>query len=198
MKIQMKFQKILTIVSLVVAALTFVFAISFLSGGLSAIQTYRFENIEIETAGVDTFVNSCQSFVGTLIVLSIILICTVLLLYITSTNSRRKYYITNYVAIGIFALIAVVWSVYTLIYLCILLGQYAAIDWEELMAVYEMYIASNYPNPDKDYTTFILGFVMLVVVLADVAVWALNFIWKLKLMKGEKALLEQGLVKEVA
>ena len=45
--------------------------------------------------------------------------------------------------------------------------------------------------------TFAVGYVFMIVVLADAVFLVLNLIWKIKLMKGEKALLSQN-AKEVA
>ena len=45
---------------------------------------------------------------------------------------------------------------------------------------------------------FVIGYVTSGIVLATGIVWVLNLVWKVKLMKGEKALLEAGLVREVA
>ena len=44
----------------------------------------------------------------------------------------------------------------------------------------------------KDCTTMVLLIVVAVVVLLEIAAWALALVWKLKLMKGEKQLLANG------
>jgi hypothetical protein len=43
-----------------------------------------------------------------------------------------------------------------------------------------------------------VGYVLFVIVLLDAVALVLNLVWKLKLMKGEKDLLEASFAKEVA
>mgnify|MGYP005796099855 FL=1 len=45
---------------------------------------------------------------------------------------------------------------------------------------------------------FYIGYVVYVLVIFNALAVVYNLIWKIKLMKGEKALLEAGLSKEVA
>ena len=117
MKTQMRFQKILMLVSLVVAALTFVFAVMFLTGSLSEI-TYYLEKVGVNTidkVNCQNFVTTSQNYVGTLVGLTIAFIVLAAFLFVTSCHSRRKYYITNYIALGVFLAFALVVFVYILI-----------------------------------------------------------------------------------
>ncbi|MGN0805946.1 MAG: hypothetical protein ACI4MC_02820, partial [Candidatus Coproplasma sp.] len=69
MKTQMKFQKILSTVSLVVAALSIVLGLCFCSGVMSEIISYLSESYGI---GADNLYNYSQSANNTLIILSIV------------------------------------------------------------------------------------------------------------------------------
>lgn len=215
MKTQMRVQKILMLVSLVVSALVFVYALCFMTGGLA--NVYRF----IDTAtGVDyihckKFVSTSQNFVSTLITLSIVMIVLVAVMYLMACNSRRKYYITNYIAIGLFVVFALVVAVYLVVMVANVMNLYQNdILWKsgegdvfikstqtpdgiESLVLHNNYAewARFYPDyvldPDQTYN-FILGFVLFVIVLADVVCVVLCTVWKVLLIKGENKLLAAG------
>lgn len=202
MKTQIKFQKILAYVSLVVAALVFVYSLIFLSGNLSSLMRYIGKNWDgkYNYNGADGFLLPAQAFVGTLVTLSIVNICITVLLFISASNKRRNYYITNYVAIGIVIAMSVVVALFGIIYLSVLMAKFYAIDWAELQAFIGELKSDNatFWEVSKSPAMFIVGYFVFFIVLANAAAWGYNLIWKIKLMKGEKALLENGLVKEVA
>jgi hypothetical protein len=202
MKTQIKFQKILSIVSLVIAALTFVFALIFLSGNLSDLCGYFGKNWSgiYKYSGADDFLYAAQDFVSALVILSIIYIIAVVTLYIANTNKRRKYYITNYISIGFTIVMAAVVAIFGIIYMSVLISEFYAIDWDELNAFIEKMRNRGRELNDVSQSPymFIIGYIVSLLALADALAWAYNLVWKIKLMKGEKALLENGLVKEVA
>lgn len=190
----MRFQKRLVLGSLIVAALCFVFAISFLTGGLGNVSYYIIpwgeETLDL-IAGQDFF-DASQSAVSLLVGLSIAFIILVACLYVTASNSRRNYYITNYVAVSVVAVFALVVGIVMLALVCNCMSLYYALDWE----AYELEKMENHPlgqNP----IMFIFGIVLAIVVILDAVALALNLVWKIKLMKGEKELLANGVNKEV-
>lgn len=153
--------------------------------------------------GADSFLLPAQTFVSVLVVLAIINIVVTITLFITSCNKRRNYYITNYVAIGLNVVMSVFVGMFVFIYVAVLMDKfYNSVDWVGLESV-----INRLKNPDnpavyyevsKSPLMFIIGMLVGLIVLANAAAWILNLIWKLKLMKGEKELLENGFVKEVA
>ena len=198
MKTQMRFQKILMIVSLVVAAISFVFALVFLTGSLGEATHY------IEHLGADVddlinaadFVNASQNYVSTMVTLGIIFIVLAVFMLITSCHTRRKYYITNYIAIGLFVAFALFVFVYLLIMVSDCMDLFLnGIAWESgtgefgFRNVADQFIP-EYPMYRTDTWTFILGYIVAVIVLVDAIFVALNAVWKTLLMKGEKKLLE--------
>lgn len=203
MKTQIKFQKILSLVTLLIAVLTFVYALVFFSGNLSGdgLMFYLGKNeVDGYYTGADGFLLPAQTFVGVLVGLGIAFILVAAAQYVTATNSRRNYYVTNYVSSGLAILTGAVIALFGIIYLSILVSEFYAIDWTELQELIEGLKASN--NPYKEVTDspamFIIGYVMFMIVLADAVAWALNLLWKIKLMRGEKELLARVPVKEAA
>lgn len=202
MKAQMKFQKILSLATLIVAAIVFVYAICFFSGNFSHILIYGSLRTDYGFSGADVFIDAGQSFVDILLVVSIVFIAVVAFSYIMGNSSRRNYYITNYISIGILIAVAGCVALFGIIYLAVLMNAfYNKVDWEG-MEVFRQVYASFDPkfgtSVSKSPAIFIIGLIIFLVVLVSALAWAYNLIWKIKLMKGEKALIEQGLVKEVA
>ena len=205
MKAQMKFQKILSLLTLIVGALCFVYALCFFSGNLSDLMYYKSENRGrkyipyAETA--DTFINNGQTFVSIMIVLGIVFICIAAFLYITSTNSRRNYYVTNYVSVGLAIGIGCIVGILMIAFISLLFSQFMVVDMSEetgIGYIYNDYKDSGAPIVGTSPVMFILGYVVALISLANGLAWIYNLVWKVKLMKGEKALLEGSPAQEVA
>lgn len=199
MKTQMKFQKILTLITLIVAALAIVLALSFCSGIFTAAKNY----VDGDDWGANDIYYYGNKVNGMLLILAIVLLLTVVLLYVMGCNKRRKYYITNYIAIGVFALYALVFGIILLIICANCLNLYNQIDfkgWRAYESIMEEFNGELRPANNQYYNdnvaTVYLGIVMFVVLLVNITAWALNLVWKIKLMKGEKALLEQSAVED--
>lgn len=129
MKTQMRVQKILMIVSLVLSALVLVFALIFLTGGLG--NVYRFNEDGQDYINCDKFVSTSQSFVSTLVTLSIVMIVLAAFLFLMGCHSRRKYYITNYIVIGIFVVFALAVAIYLIAMVANVMNLYQNdIRWE--------------------------------------------------------------------
>lgn len=203
MKTQMRFQKILSYATLVIAALCLVFTVSFLTGGMGNVHYYTpLEGGALnDKINAENFVNASQEFVGTMLILSIVFILVAATLFITASNKRRNYYITNYIAIGVVAAFAIALAVYLFIGVGNVMNLfYNDIAWEAGTNGGKNYadmFNANYPV-NKSAANFIIGYALGALVVCTSAVHVLNLVWKIKLMKGEKALLQGGLVKEVA
>lgn len=203
MKTQMRFQKILMLVTLVIAALCFVYSLAFVSGGMGNVQYYTpLEGDKIvDKINATEFMNYSQHFVTQMVILAIVFIVLTLLLFFTGCNKRRNYYITNYIVIGVVALFALAFAIYAFVGISKTMDLfYNDIAWDAGTnggLNYADQYNKNYPIW-KSPINFVLGIILFVIVLVDIVALVLNLIWKIKLMKGEKALLENGFVKEVA
>lgn len=208
MKAQMKFQKILSLLTIIAGAIVFVYALCFFSGNLSDLMYYKSENLSARYAEYcewsDTFIYSGQTFVTIFVALGIVYICAAAFLYVTSSNSRRNYYVTNYVSVGIVIAVTAVAALLGIIFISVLMSQFYAIGIDcadtgnDIGYLYSMMSVLGAPEVSNSPVMFILGYVVCLIALANAAAWALNLVLKIKLMKGEKALLANGLVKEVA
>ncbi len=192
MKSQMRFQKILMTVTLIIAALSIVYAVIFCSGIINQLGHIH-EDIE----GGMTLYKKSQSFSDTFLILGIVLVLTVVLMMIMGCHTRRKYYITNYIAIGIFVVYAIVFAILLVVNVAGVSSAINAINLEEAKEAYEE--AANYYGEWNDSTWMLtLGYVYMGILLVNVAAVILNLVLKIKLMQGEKALLESSVAKEAA
>lgn len=221
MKTQMRVQKILMLVSLVVAALVFVYALFFMTGGLADVYRYIDTVDNEDYINCAKFVSTSGDFVSALVALGIVLIVLVVVMYLMACNSRRKYYITNYISVALFVVMAAVVAFFIIAMVSKIMNLYRNdILWKSgegdvIMRTVEILneegevidydypmVAKNYADqsvfypaypldPNQSYN-FILGFVMAIVVLADAVCVALCTGWKFLLIKGENKLLAQG------
>lgn len=130
-----------------------------------------------------------QAFNRQLLILSIGQILLACLLFVTNTHSRRKYYIGNYAATGLFAAFAVYNSVYA----------HVNIEDAKRMFLNDIDFAALKEHAElwgTLYTEstfwFDLHYLVFGLLLAISALLIANAVWKVRLMKGEARLLEEG------
>lgn len=206
MKVQMRFQKILAIVSLVIAALTIVLAFGFFSGNLSDLLYYSAKKQgDVDIVGADSFVVTAQGFNNALYIFGIIYLLVIVTLFITASNRRRNYYITNYISVIACAAVGLAMAIFLITMAAVCMSAFKDIPWDRVVEYYSAVnpdsgtqLHAGAPEVSQSYANFAIVIVMAVIVLADVAALVLNLLWKIKLMQGEKKLLEGSLVKEVA
>ena len=195
MKTQMRFQKILIIVSVVIAALSVLYAWIFCSGVFAQIA-------QVYTAApeVTELHNAAQAFTELFQVLGVVYVLCIVLLFIMGCHSRRKYYITNYIAIGIAVAYMLVYSILLIVNLANVAGLLSSTDLTGAQAAYSgisHFDESMFGEFQTTSWTIPVGYVLVAIVLLDAVAICLNLLWKIKLMQGEKKLLENS-VAEVA
>lgn len=214
MKTQMRFQKIFMIVSLIIAALCVVFALIFCSGTIYNVSslydtvekieksvTFRPDRNSPEVTyialGAKNLFDATQNVSDVLLVLGIIMVLCVVLNYIAATNKRRNYYITNYVAIGIVTAFELALAIVIIVLVSNSQAVLGKCDFEQMKVVYERLNNGAELATDQNWV-FGVGYALAAILIVDAIGFVLNLVWKIKLMQGEKALLNGGLVKEVA
>lgn len=202
----MKFQKILALVSLITAALAVVLSLCFCSGVMNGIINYSTDYAGYDEYGVDNLYNFSQGINNALVIVAIVFLLGTVLLFAMGCNKRRNYYPTNYVAIGVYAAVAFAFAIFMVITcaMCLVyMGQIDFAAWKAYESEQEMGIGGELVYSHTQYyshncATLVLGILLAVVVIAEIVVWILNLVWKIKLMKGEKALLAQGVAQSTA
>lgn len=189
-KKQLIVQKIICFAALAVSALIFLYALGLMTDMYDSLYPTMMDPNNIDDTWVpgSQIYYHMQPFNRTLLNCSIGMVLLACLLFITSTHSRRRYYIGNAVSVGLFAIAGTALSVWSHIELDAFKAEFLKVDFEELQFFAEMwetpYIDSTFWF-DAHYVVF--GLVLLAVVLLIA-----NYVWKLNLMRAEKQLIEEG------
>ncbi len=190
-KKQLILQKIICFAALAVSALVFLYSLGLMTDLYDSLAPAMMDRNNIDDTWVpgSQIYYHMQPFNKALLGYSIGLILLSCLLFITSTHSRRRYYVGNVVAVGAFAAGGTALSLWSHFQVDAFKMEFLTkVDFNELQFFAEMwetpYIDSTFWF-DAHYVVF--GLVMLIVV-ALVA----NMIWKFGLMKAEKQLIEEG------
>ena len=130
-----------------------------------------------------------QDFNKSLLKYAIGLILLACLLFLTQTHVRRKYYVGNYVAVGLYSAATVAYVAWAHAYIE---GYKAAfltqIDFEALKQHAEMWKTAYVDSTfwfDAHYAVYAVLLIVTVLLV-------LNLIWKIRLMKAEQRLIKAG------
>lgn len=187
----LKIQKYICLLCVIAAAISFVYALGMATDIYDAL--YYAADLKGRAdrdwvTGAQIYVQ-IQDFNNAFVNASVVLILLGCALFITQTNSRRKYYTTNYLAVGAYSIATVAVSIWAKIKICGYAKQYMqTIDFDEL---YNFSVENKSLYLDN---TDLLDLHWAVFALALIAVAALlgNMIWKIILVRKENELLEAG------
>ena len=189
-KKQMTAQKLLCLAAVIVSAIFFLYTLGIMTDLYDSLyDTMRNPNdvFQTDVPGSVVYYNM-QEFNRMFLMLSIGQILLGCLLYLTNTHSRRRYYIGNYVATGLFVAGGVynAWFAHT--YIEIFKAQFLKVDFAALKEHAEMW-GTLYTESTFWFDAHYLVFGL---VLAACVLLAVNAVWKVRLMKDESALVEEG------
>ena len=194
-KKQLRFQKFACLFAIIAAAVSFVYALGIMTDLYDSLYATMMNPNDLTQTSVPGSIiyYDMQPFNKSFVNASIVLILTAAFLFVSNTNIRRKYYISNYIATAVHAVATVGVAVWSHLQISAFKVQYlTTVDFEALKAFSELwgkpYIESTFWF---DVHFFVGG---LAIVSAAVLVY--NLIWKVRMMREETALLEGG--KEVA
>ena len=200
-KKQLKIQKIVCLFALVVAVILFLYTLGIMTDLYDSLySTLRIRVVEdAESATGYTKTASERSVAGALVYFnmqefnkafvnySLVYIVLAALLFVTNTSTRRKYYISNYISIGLVAAASLYIPIYTHPYIEIFKAQWLNVDFAALKEYSQTY-GTLYTEStlwfDLHYFVFAL---MVLVAVAMVAMC----VWKIILMREERKLIEE-------
>ena len=194
-KKQLQFQKIICLLCVIAAAIMFVYSLGILTeiyDGLYLATDPKKPTVDGRVAG-STIYYQMQQFNSNFVTFSIALILLAALLFVMNTHIRRKYYISNYISVGLYSTASLAVVVWSHLQIEAFKHQYlTTVDFEALRELCEM------KNKPFIQSTLMLDLHYIVsgVMLATTIALVVNMIWKIALMREEKALLNVG--KEVA
>ena len=189
-KKQMTAQKVLCMAAIIVSAIFFLYTLGLMTDLYDSLyDTMRNPNDPYKTDVPGSIIYyAMQSFNRTLLILSIVQILLGCLLFLTNTHCRRRYYIGNYVATGLFAAGAVYNSVYAHVNIEEAKRQFLQIDFAALKEHAEMwgtlYTESTF--------WFDIHYAVFGLLLVACALLVANAVWKVRLMKDEAKLVGEG------
>lgn len=200
-KKQMNAQKILCLLAVVVAAILFLYALGIMTDLYDALYAtlrisvtenaetggYGLSVTERSVAGAKVY-TSMQSLNQWLVMASIVYILLAVLLFVTNTNVRRRYYIGNYVSIGLFAVASLYIPIASHGAIEFYKAQWMKVDFEALKQYAQDYNSTYTESTlwfDLHYAVFALMIIMAALLVACA-------VWKVMLMKEEARLVAGG------
>ena len=189
-KKQMKIQKIVCLLVLAASVVVFLYSLGIMTDLYDSLY-YTIPNKDnLDRSRVDgaRVYYDMQPFNQQFLKFSIGLILCAVLLFLTNTNTRRRYYVSNIVAVVINAAINVYVAVWAHGRIAEYKAQFLQVDFEALKKFAErqhtLYTESTFWF-DIHIAVFAFAIIAVVLLIA-------NMIWKFQLMKEEKQLIEAG------
>lgn len=189
---QMKFQKLICLLLLAASALVFIYSLGLVTDLYDAFYgTMRNPNNIKDTPVAGAWIYyDIQPFNSQLTTASLILIGCCVLMFITNTHSRRKYYFANYASVVISVITNVVVSVWAISNVTAFKTQFlTTVDFAALKTYAEEW--NSYYTESTFW--FDIGYVVCGLLLAVSALAIVNLIWKINMMKEEAKLIKEGL-----
>ena len=190
-KKQLKIQKFICLLCIITAALTFVYALGMITDIQEALRgTMRNPMKPTQTRVEGSWIYyDMQPFNKQFVNASLVPILLACFLYITNTHSRRKYYFSNYLAVGAYSVATIGLGLWAHQQIEAYAVQYmTTINFEQLKEYAELMGTPYLDNTNMlDLHRTVLG-IAIVSVVALVG----NMIWKIILMRSEKKLLAAG------
>lgn len=190
-KIQMTFQKIACYLAVISGAVSFVYSLGIMTDLYDSLYfTMRNPKDLTQTQVPGSIIYyDMQDFNKLFLYLSIGLILLGAFLFLMQTHARRKYYIGNYVATGVFAAASLGVAFWSHVQIEAYKTQYlTTVDFDKLAKFAKAMKSAYIDSP----LWFDLHYVVLaMLVIAAVAVVA-NMIWKITLMNAEERLVKAG------
>lgn len=190
-KKQMTAQKILCLAAIIVSGIFFLYSLGIMTDLYDSLYTTMRNPNNINQTSVEgsQIYYYMQDFNNTLLMCSIGLILLAVLLYVTNTHIRRRYYIGNFCSIGLFTAASIGMSVYGHTYIEAYKQYYLTnLDFAALKEFAEMW-GTLYTESTFWFDAHYLVFGLMLLVSALLVA---NAVWKVGLMKDEAKLVEEG------
>ena len=187
---QLTWQKILCFAAIAVSAIVFLYALGLMTDLYDSLYPAMMDPNNIDNTYVpgSQIYYHMQPYNKQLLSASIVLVLLSCALFITSTHSRRRYYVGNVVSSALWTVAGVAASIWAHGQSELYKAEFLQLDFEELLFFSELwetpYIESTFWF-DAHYVVFALVLLVGILLIA-------NLCWKFSLMKAEKALIEEG------
>lgn len=192
-KKQLVFQKIVCFAVLAASALVFLYSLGIVTDLYDSLY-YTMRNpddfYDTKVAGSIIYYD-IQGFNKNLVKAALLSVLASCFLFITNTHIRRRYYVSNYVIIGIQTALSAAMGIWAVMNIAAYKTQFlTTVDFEALKEQSERFPA--FIKYTESTFCFDIGFVVMGLSMLFAALMLINLIWKIRLMKAEKNLLAQG------
>ncbi len=189
-KKQLTLQKILCFLAIVSSAVVFLYSLGIMTDLYDTLYSTMRNPADLTQTDVPGSIvyYNMQNFNAYFLKCAIVLILLAVLLFITNTHIRRRYYIGNYIAVGAFAAANFYVAFEAHGYIEAYKERFLRVDFEALKAHAELWKTAYTESTfwfDVHYAVF--AFTLLVSVGL-----ILCTVWKIRLMKEEKRLIAEG------
>lgn len=185
----MTFQKIVCMLVLIASALVFVYSLGISTDLYDALsKTILYPDYDLDMTSVEgsRVYYDMYGFNSLFTRVSIGLIIVTLILFVTNTHARRKYYIGNFIAVGLSTVANIAISVWCLPQIMGYKAQFQNnVDFEALKAFSKDW-GTLYIGPEDTFWFDVSYFVFGLLLLAS-CLLVLNVILKVIVMKGEQS-----------
>lgn len=189
-KKQLTLQKILCLLAIASSAIIFLYALGIMTDLYDTLYSTMRNPADLTQTDVPGSIvyYNMQNFNAYFLKCSIVLILLACLLFITNTHIRRKYYIGNYLAVGAFVAANFYVAIESHGYIEAYKERFLRVDFEALKAHADLWKTAYTESTfwfDVHYAVFAVSLLVSVALV-------LCTIWKIRLMKQEKALIASG------
>ena len=189
-KKQITFQKIVCFAALVVGALFFIYSLGIMTDLFDTLYSMIPNPNNLDSAKVDgaRIYYDMQPFNRTLLRASLGMIILSCVLFLTNTQSRRKYYIGNLVATAVNVVAEAAMAVWCHLQVTAFRTQYlTTVDFVEL----EKRLSRRGTYTDSTFW-FDIHYLFCALAILAAVLLIVNYVWKKKLMQGEQDLLRSS------
>lgn len=189
-KKQLTAQKFICLAAIIVSAAVFIYSLGIMTDLYDSLYSTMRNSSDLtktDVSGSIVYYNM-QEFNSQFLNASIVMIILSALLFVTNTHSRRRYYIGNHVAVGIFSVASLALIIWAHGQIETYKAQFLQIDFAALKEHAELW---NTTYTESTFW-FDVHYVLFAILLIVVALLIGNVIWKSKLMKAEQNLIGKG------
>ena len=189
-KKQMLFQKLICYLALATGFVVFLYSLGIMTDLYDCLYSTMMDPSDLTYTTVPGSIvyYNMQGFNKAFLSTSIVMLLLACLLFVTQTNNRRKYYIGNYVATGLFVVATLVIVAWAHFQIQEFIAQWLAVEFEALKMHAQMF--------KQKYTEstfwFDIHYGVFALCLIEVGLLIYNCIWKMNLMKAERELIAKG------
>lgn len=189
-KKQLTLQKLLCLLAIISSAVMFLYSLGIMTDLYDTLYSTMRNPADLTQTDVPGSIvyYNMQNFNAYFLKCAIVLILLACLLFITNTHIRRRYYIGNYIAVGAFTIANFYVAIESHGYIEAYKERFLRIDFEALKAHADLWKTAYTESTfwfDVHYAVFAFSLLVSIGLV-------LCTVWKIRLMKEEKKLIEAG------